>query len=698
VDRTHTPGPSNLVRRGQQLLGAALLLFAFAPIYRLMDTSGEAPFRETSVGIAESTLQLAWWGTVVTILLSGVLAVLLPTAWVRLRAERGIELLMRPATGTYALALALVALGVASLVATRLYQGFFTNVDEIASYLHARYLAAGMLAGPTHGLPEFWLIPNTLVVPEGWVSQYPPTHLVAMGVLERLGLPSFLGPVSYGAMVGLLTLSLVRLLPGEAALARVAALLVSVCPLLFFLGGGSLNHVTTGALLSAALYAMLRGRDGHAGWSVVAGLAVGLAVADRPLTGLILGTAFVLGVWGPPALKASGSGTRWLAVRLAGLGAGGMPIAVLLGWYNARLFGDPRTLGYLAAFGDRHRLGFHADPWGSYYGIADAVAFTSTDMLAAGVQLLETPYPATALIGAALLSGMRLPRGGGVLLAWALVPVLANAYYWFHSARMLFEAAPAWVALYVLAAAHLVTGGETPPSTSGRAIALARDACVWALVFGVLYAAGLNLPSRWNSYTWTQDTLDRIRAPILPTEVPSIVFVHASWNERLSSTLQGAGGMRQDSIISALRRNTNCQLQAYALAREARVRHGLDVTLPAVDLDQSPGAPADIERPASPSGATLRIRRGERFSDVCLRELRSDRFGAVALAPLLWQGDLPGIEMGRDLFVRDFGPERNQRVLELYPERTAFVFTPTMADGAPEIMPYDDAMTLLWGP
>ena len=54
-------------------------------------------------------------------------------------------------------------------------------------------------------------------------------------------------------------------------------------------------------------------------------------------------------------------------------------------------------------FGDRHELGFHVDPWSYDYGLPEAVAFTSTDFLNLGIQLLETPFPLTAVIGLWLL-------------------------------------------------------------------------------------------------------------------------------------------------------------------------------------------------------------------------------------------------------------------------------------------------------
>ena len=408
---------------------------------------------------------------------------------------------------------------------------------------------------------------------------------------------------------------------------------------------------------------------------------------------------------------------------------GGAPFAVFLGWFNQRLYGNPFTLGYVAAFGDRHRLGFHMDPWGYPYSIREAVAYTSSDVLSLGIQLLETPFPITAVIGLYLLSASRLPKGVGVLAAWAVLPVVANGYYWFHDVRMLFEAAPAWITLGVIttlglagglggnvdgpAAGTVDPGGDRPdqvrpgegPVRDWRG--WAADVTTWVILFGVVGAAVWGFPTRWGSYRWSEETLQRITVPSLPTEDLAIVFVHTSWNERLSSRLQGAGGMRQDSVITALRRNTNCGLHLYTLAREARAAGAdprqvddLDLggaPLPQVDLEQVPGTPPDIQRPPSPPGATLRTRNGEPFETACFREVGADRFGAVALAPLVWQGDLPGDEEGRPMFVRDFGPERNRRLLDAYPERRPFVFVPKDPSRPPEIVPYDEAMAQLWG-
>jgi hypothetical protein len=452
-------------------------------------------------------------------------------------------------------------------------------------------------------------------------------------------------------------------------------------------------------------------------------------VSDRPLIGLVMGTVFTLGLWGPVAFGENPHRRTWFLRRAGATLLGGAPFAVFLGWFNQRLYGNPFTLGYVAAFGDRHRLGFHMDPWGYPYSIREAVAYTSSDMLSLGIQLLETPFPITAVIGLYLLLASRLPKGVGVLAAWAVLPVVANGYYWFHDVRMLFEAAPAWITLGVIAALGLAggLGGNVDGPAAGTVDpgrdrpdrvrpgegpvrdwrGWAADMTTWAILFGVVGAAVWGAPTRWGSYRWSEETLQRITVPSLPTEEPAIVFVHTSWNERLSSRLQGAGGMRQDSVITALRRNTNCGLHLYTLAREARAARAdprqvgdLDfggVPLPQVDLEQVPGTPPDIQRPPSPPGATLRTRNGEPFGTACVREVGADRFGAVALAPLVWQGDLPGDEEGRPMFVRDFGPERNRRLLDAYPERRPFVFVPKDPSRPPEIVLYDEAMAQLWG-
>lgn len=673
-------------------IGAALLVLSLTPIFRILAPEEDAPVR-ANLSMAEGSLELTWWGSLVVLLMALVLARLLPEVPGRAGRAAGAAL-SRPSPTVFAASIVVVAAGASVLMVDLLFQGLLTSVDEMASLIHARYLGLGRLAGPALTLPEAWLIPNMLVVPEGWVSQYPPSHLAVIAALDRMGVPLATGPVLFGAMAGLVALTLPRLVSERVVAMRAAALLTALSPMLLFLAGGLLSHLTAGATLALAVYAAIRARDGRAVWAVVAGGAIGMAVSARPLTGLVLGALFPVALWWP---RVRGGGLAWGARRVAALIAGGFPFAIALGAYHARVFGGVAQWGYLAAFGADHGLGFHPDPWGYDYGLREALALTATDLVQLGVQLLETPLPLTVVVGLWLLVAPRLPRGSGVLAAWALLPVAANAAYWFHAPRMYYESAPAWIAIAVLGCSAMVgDAGPRPDQPAPRPRRIAPT-LGWAVLLALGWAVALGAPARWASYAWDDTTLASVRAPDAPPGPPALVFVHTPWTERITATLQGAGGMRQDSVTVAVRRNGTCRLHAYASAREGRVREGASGELPVVDASRRAGTPAGLERRSADGGTVIRMRTGESLTEECARELASDRFGTVALAPLLWQGDLPGDERGDPMFVRDLGPGKNALVRAAYPDRAPFVYVPRRVGEPPELVPYEEAMRVLWG-
>ena len=414
-------------------------------------------------------------------------------------------------------------------------------------------------------------------------------------------------------------------------------------------------------------------------------------MSARPFVGLVLGTAIPLSLW---ASSWTSRGWGWFVRRALATVAGGLPFAMILGWYNHQLFGSWLEFGYTAAFGANHGLGFHVDPWGYVYGLREAIGFTSTDLLSAGTRLLETPLPLTACLGALLLAGPDLPRGAGTVLAWAFLPVLANGFYWFHEPRMLFEAAPAWILLAALGTVGVVGWSRR----KGGAWHRVAQILSWGILTSLLSAAFWGVPGRWQANRWTSETLARIQVPPVPSADPPLVFVHTPWDERLTSRLQGAGGMRQDSVVLLLHRTSKCLLHEYARAREARVRGGrIDLPLPDLDLVPVAGEGGRLPGPEAGMGIVSGTRREEGLTPACEREIRADRFGTVALAPLLWQGDLPGLEGGRPLFVRDHGPEVNEAVRLEFADRPAFYFTPTAPGGPPRVIPYAEGNELLWG-
>jgi hypothetical protein len=156
-----------------------------------------------------------------------------------------------------------------------------------------------------------------------------------------------------------------------------------------------------------------------------------------------------------------------------------------------------------------------------------------------------------------------------------------------------------------------------------------------------------------------------------------------------------AHGMRLDSVETALRQNPTCDVQTLV---DAEYRRDLAGTAEArASLDFEPRATGLPRTVSISTGNQIRIDR-EPPTEACLRQASADRNGVLDIAPLLWQGDLPGGAANGPRFVRDLGPERNAALIARTAGRTPFLlYTPR--DGAdPVLAPYAAAESVLWTP
>jgi hypothetical protein len=455
-----------------------------------------------------------------------------------------------------------------------------------------------------------------------------------------------------------------------------------------------MSHTTAAAFGAAAVYFTARATAGDARWSLAAGGALGALFATRPLSAVALGLVLyaALALWQP--IRAGAARARPALLRIAYATAGALPFVILLGLYNAHFFGSPVRFGYEAALGAAGGLGFGVDPWGNTYGPREAIGYVSAELNALNLFLLEIPLPAVAIIGGFLALARRLEPGAWVLAGWAVAPVVASVGYWHHGLfmgpRMLNESAPAWCVLAAVAALWWVrrapasgtrTFGYAP--RPGVAVALASAAIVGIAVLGPLRLA-----------TYRQDRPAGLVLAGTATGSP-LVFVHGAWTARVGARL-AAAGVRLDSVETALRQNTSCDVQRYADARE---RGG---ALPPLDFVRR-AAPRDAADPLgrlrtmelSP-GNRARVAQGEVFGKDCVREAQSDRWGVLDVTPLLWQSDLPGLGGDGVLFARDLGPERNAALITAEAARTAYLLSAD-ADGRLNLQPYDAGVLRLWG-
>ena len=685
----HSPG--RFITYALRAAGVVLVALVLLPVYRLLDRPDAGRFPRGSLAAAELSRSMLFLGSFIAIAVA-ILAssVLDPSAIDRALGRLGKRLVAIP-TLWFAGGLALIAAALTLAFSLTVLDGKPNLIDAMVQLVHARFIAAGHLAGPAGEFTEFWQLQNSVVTPNGWVSQYPPGYVIFLAAGLRLGMVQLVGPFFAGLTVLFTALTADRLLSEDRVTARLGALMLCLSPFLIGLAGSFMNHVGAAAFTSAAIYFAVRSRDdGRLWWGLLAGAAVGGVFSIRPLTAVVA-AAVVAVVWLTNDAPEAGHRIGGFLRRSLAATVGISPVLAAVGAYNQHFFGSPLTFGYVASTGPLVEPGFHRDPTGALYGPVQALAYTSSDLVTFSLYLLETPIPAVLVAGLFLLLAKRFSVGARVIAIWALLPIAANALYWHHGMfmgpRMLNEAAPPWALLTAIAAiglVRLIPTERTWRNYSPRAVLTLAFALSW--IAAVLYLG----PQRLAGYGGVWMESSRIEIP--RGDRPSLVFVHGAWTGRIAMRLV-AHGMRIDSLESAMRQNTTCDSHNYALwySRSAadRAREA-----PPLDFSSVPRNPPPQVQIAA--GDEIRAKPGVPLSPECLREIASDTLGIVDVGPLLWQGDLPGIGGDGPMFVRDMGSEANARLIRRYPDRAPAMLLRPGDDQPPKLMPYADGMNLLW--
>jgi hypothetical protein len=691
------------LRRG---VGMILILLATLPLYRLLLLGETGLAGRATVRAADVQVGLLW-SSFLFVLAAGLLAgVALPREATAAPLRRAGNLLRGPSTIRIALAAGAAGSALTALFSWRV-TGLRPNlIDGLVQLLHARYLAAGALAADPELWGPHWHVQNSVLTDAGWLSHFPPGHVMLLGLGFMFGAAWAVGPLLLGITAFVSVLLGDRLLPRNRALGRFGGFLVALSPFLLAHAGTFMNHATAAAFGTAALYFGIRAREGRRRWvwAAGAGAAVAVVLATRPLAGVVFAAVIAGGIWllWPESSEADTGAGRLRATSLrSGLAIlGGAPILAGLFLYNARFFGSPLRFGYHESYGASTGLGFGRDPWGNVYGPLEALAYTSADLATLNLNLLEAPVPVAVMVGVFLLLARRLRGEERVLVLWAALPVLANAFFWHHGyfmgPRMLAEFAPGWILLTTAAVAGLL---PIVPDKLPGGLRFSPRTGFLGMVLAGLVGMLLLAPQRLHSYggAWMESF------PKAPPGVDgeALVFVHGSWEGRLFALLSREG-VRLEVVEAALRQNPTCRVHLHALALErhgppfgAERRPGGGEELPALDL-----VLRDHEhRPEVRVGAgpPIRIVEGEPLAPECEREVRADRFGVLEATALFWLGDLPGIEEGRPMYLRDLGPERNREILERYPDRAPYVYAYQGEGGTPVLREYEEGMSLLWG-
>lgn len=683
-------------------VGAGILLLLVLPIHRIAPGGSAGSPTEHLRALTGSYFQVLWIaaGTV------AVLAVALGFTRLPRRLEpllaKAKQLLLSPGEWSFALLAGLVS-GVLALLLS--IHGFALQpalMDATSQLIHARYLAAGELAGPHLAHAEFVTFQHMVNLPGGWSSQYPPGHLLMLAIGFALGVPWIVGPVMTMVAVTFVTRLAEDIL--DPLPARLGGLFLAVSP--FFLGHSAtyMSHATAAAFGAGAVFAAIRSiraapdERKHFAWAAAAGAFTGLVFATRPLSGVVIGAVVAAIPWiladAPRSLRA---GVNRAACRLPAFAAGVIPFLVAVGLYNHLLFGDPTTFGYVAAQGPGHGMGFHQDPWGTLYTPAHAIAQLSTDLITLGVDLLLTPISAVLVVAVWLVAFAPTFAGARLFLLWGLLPPGLHFFYWhqdlFLGPRLLNEFALPWAMLTALAVIAWVRRSRTMSPPRFLNSFDPGSAVLGAVVISVIVASTLMIPGRVASYRAQWGAESRTPMPDAPEN--ALVFVHGDWSERLGSRLAGRG-MRVDSIRTALRHNSSCEIQDFLDAQERSTEEDGGARQSSDLLRFSPRPGVELMDLRLPTGTFVRTYVDEDPGAACVRELQADRHGVLPLTNLLWRGDLPGLAHGAPFFARDLGPDRNRLLMEKHDGRDPFFYLRPGPGEEPILLSYQEGMNLLW--
>ena len=563
-----------------------------------------------------------------------------------------------------------LAVFLALLAAAAMLNAFARNphlIDEVAQLFQSRVFATGRIAAPVPEPPEFFLVAQTLMTDAGWVSQYPPGQSVLLAVGMLLGLEWLVNPVLGGISV-LLVFYLARGLYG-AKVGVAACFLWAASSWVLFMSATYMNHVGATTLALGAWTALWAPRRPGRVHLLAAGLLLAATAATRPLDGVAC--AIPMLVWIVARRRATTA--AWLVL-------GTLPLAVIWGYLNWRLFDSPIVLGYSAHYGSDVGLGFHTDPWGRPFTPLIAVSNMVAALRRLHIYFYEWPIP--ALLPLALWgvlgrqwSWQDLVVGIGVVAGPSLY------FFYWHSGfypgpRLYYIAAPFLAVAFARGWHEAWRWCRRRSRRRFRAdIALAGAASL-VLVWG---CAGL-LPRRWDAYRTQLPSmkLHPERELAQAGVERALVIVPESWGSRIIASLWGLGAP-PGLVERVYRRADACDL--YHFATRARSEGIVGQTL--VDglerIGDAPGPPPQ-SRPDWPD-PTLRLRRGPIPAD-CVAQMRRDLEGFTLYGSLAWRNPV-GLQQGI-VFARDMH-EWNDALLARYQGWAVWRYAPP--SGQPQSKP-----------
>ncbi|MCA9996833.1 MAG: glycosyltransferase family 39 protein, partial [Anaerolineales bacterium] len=224
---------------------------------------------------------------------------LLPLAGVLRRLAGGIKVARRPTMviPSFLKMVPLIWLGfaLALLIASRVLERVPHVQDSVTYLFQAQTLARGSLAAPAPPMPDFFAQEFLLVRQGKWFGKYPPGFPLLLAVGVRLGVPWLVNPLLAALSLALL-FQLGRKLYGWDV-GVITAVLALTSPFFVIMTGTYMAHVAElfwVLLFMVSWLQVVGGKKRPFFWSLLAGVALGMALLTRQFAAMAVGVPFSL--------------------------------------------------------------------------------------------------------------------------------------------------------------------------------------------------------------------------------------------------------------------------------------------------------------------------------------------------------------------------------------------------------------------
>jgi hypothetical protein len=559
----------------------------------------------------------------------------------------------RPKSTTIAIVVAALALYV--WIAISIFDGRPLLIDEIVQTFQAQILAGGAMSRPAFVHPEFFSSMHVVDMHGRVYSQFPVggPAMITLGVLVHA--PWIVNPVFAGVAVAAFAIY-ARTTEEHPGVALGSTLIFAFAPFAAIMSGSYMNHVTSLAWIMVAVAALARVVTATRPCPAIAflsGIGFGLAATIRPVDALAF--ALPAGIW--YLARAIRDPRNWRDALAAGAGVA-LPASLLM-WANVQTTGGPLLFGYEVLWGESHRIGFHAAPWGMAHTPARGLELINLYFLELQTYFLETPVPSLLPALGALALSKRLNRFDRYLLvASALVVGLYFAYWhngFYLGPRFMYPLLPLlaiWTARFIPLARQRVGDGLT------------YRAVVYSSVCAILIGVVVNLPLLARKYSNGLLTMrwDADSAAAASGVKDALILVRESWGAQLVSRMWALGVPRSETEL-LYRRIDACRLESAIDQLEQSETRGAEALASLKPLLSD--STRLVGSPFSPD-TTEQFLPGSAYTPRCLARINEDRAGFTLFTPLLLAHG------GNNVYARDLHG-RDTLLIRSYPNRTLYM-------------------------